>query len=80
MNDNCPDDFCPLCKSETDYETCYCCTLCWRLVCEKCVFLFNKNTLFTICNDDKCITTYNILHILFIKDIAIKIASFTPLT
>lgn len=73
-----PDDFCAICKNETDYETCYCCTLCWKLVCDKCMFLFEKNTLYTVCRNDKCITTHNILHTLFNKDIAQYIAWFHP--
>ena len=72
------DDYCGICKNETNYETCYCCTLCWKLICENCIVIFEKYELYTVCKNNKCITVNKILNKLFNKDVALRIALFCP--
>jgi hypothetical protein len=73
-----PDDFCGVCNNEIDYSTCYCCTICWKIICPKCMFIFNENTLYTLCLNNKCKYIHQILHTKFQADIAENIASHHP--
>ena len=78
------DDYCGCCQTETNYATSYCCTICWKLICTNCIKIFEEGTLYskpsgyTVCTNNKCLNTHNILNILFNKNIALTIASFHP--
>ena len=77
------DDNCGCCNRKTDYSTCYCCTLCWKLICPNCVKIFGKGWIYpdpsgyTVCNSN-CFIIHNILNNMFNKSIALYIASFQP--
>jgi len=68
------EDFCGLCQQEQDYSTCYCCTICWRLFCGDCIYIFDNMTLYTICLHNECIGIHQLLRTYFPNDIAMLIA------
>ncbi len=73
------DDYCNNCNIEIDFAICYCCTICWKLICPNCIILFNKNTtLYTICKNTTCIYINKLLHIKFDANIAKYIADYHP--
>ena len=77
------DDNCGCCYNQIDYFTCYCCTLCWNLICPNCVKVFEEDKLYydgapyTVCNSN-CFIVHNILNNMFNTYISLHIASFQP--